>query len=52
MATTRPYLAGNADIKLEYGVAQTFALKYVTGKNCGEAKFPPFGPRVMFTMID
>ena len=52
MATTRPYLAGNADIKLEYGVAQTFALKYVTGKNCGEAKFPPFGPRVMFTSID
>ena len=53
MATTqtRPYLA-NADIKLEYGVAQTFALKYVTGKNCGEAKFPPFGPRVMFTSID
>lgn len=54
MATTqaRPYLAGSAEIKLEYGVAQTFALKFITGKNCGEAKFPPFGPRVLFTALD
>jgi hypothetical protein len=44
--------AYSMDIKLEYGVAQTFALKYTTGKNCGEARFPPFGPRVMYTSID
>ena len=51
MATATMPRTGN-EIKLEYGVAQKFALKYVTGKNCGEAKFPPFGPRVMFTAID
>jgi hypothetical protein len=51
MATvqTRPYLAGSADIKLEYGVAQTFALKFASGKSI-ESRFP--GGRVMFTAID
>lgn len=50
MATTqtRPYLA-NADIKLEYGAPQTFALKFAEGKSV-ESRFP--GGRVMFTAID
>ena len=51
MATATMPRAGN-EIKFEYGVAQKFALKYTTGKNCGEAKFPPFGPRVLFTALD
>jgi hypothetical protein len=53
MATTqnRPYLAGN-EIKLEPGVAQVFALKFVTGKNLGDSQFPPYMPRVLFTAID
>ena len=50
MATTqtRPYLA-NADIKLEYGAPQTFALKFAEGKSV-ESRYP--GGRVMFTALD
>jgi hypothetical protein len=47
-AAARPYLA-SADIKLEYGVPQTFALKFKEGKSV-ESRFP--GGRVMFTAID
>lgn len=53
MATaSRPYLTGSHEIKLEYGVAQVFAPKFVAGKNCGDAKFPPYLPRVLFTAMD
>lgn len=48
-AQARPYLAGSPDIKLEYGVPQTFALKFTEGKSV-ESRFP--GGRVMFTAID
>jgi hypothetical protein len=48
----RPQLAGSNEIKLEYGVAQVFALKFINGKNLGDSKFPPFLPRVLFTAID
>jgi hypothetical protein len=53
MATPGMHVARTGDtIKLEYGIPEIFALKYVTGKNCGDAKFPPFLPRVLFTAID
>lgn len=48
MATPGMRVAGN-DIKLDYGVAQVFALKFVTGKSV-ESRYP--GGRVMFTAID
>jgi hypothetical protein len=50
MATTqtRPYIA-NADIKLEYGAPQVFALKFAEGKSV-ESRYP--GGRVMFTALD
>jgi hypothetical protein len=50
MATTqtRPYLAGNDSIKLEYGVPQIACFKWLEGKSVPSQ----FGERAMFTAID
>lgn len=42
----------STEIKLDPGVPQVFALKYVTGKNLGNSQYPPFMPRVLFTAVD
>jgi hypothetical protein len=40
------------DIKLEYGIPQVFAPKFLTGKDSSKPSlYPPFQPRVGFTMI-
>jgi hypothetical protein len=52
MATATAINRAGGEIKLEPNVPQVFALKFVTGKNCGEARFPPYGPRVLFTAVD
>jgi hypothetical protein len=43
------HVARSNEIKLEYGVAQKFALKFATGKAV-QSSFP--GGRVMFTAVD
>ena len=49
MATaTMPRATAGTSIKLEYGVAQVFALRFNQGKNVQGI----YGPRVMFTTID
>jgi hypothetical protein len=47
-AAYQPRAVGAGEIKLEYGVAQVFALRFVAGKNV-EGRY---GPRVLFTAVD
>src|SRR5579863_5371717 len=53
MGTAAMHVARAGDtIKLEYGAPQIFALKHVTGKSLGDSRFPPYQPRVLYTLVD
>ena len=39
-------------IRLEYGMPEALTIKFVTGKNIGNSKNPPFLMRVMFSFLE
>lgn len=51
MATATMPRVGD-EIVLDYGAPQILAMKFCTGKNLGNSRYPPYQPRVLFTAVD